>query len=174
MLYKRPMPRRLGLVLAALVAASGCDSCEKKSAEVIDAGGPFVNAPAKMKETVEKVRSADTALQAGNLDDAIEKAEAAVALEPLHPIANNVLGRAAAAKFAESKDPIDARKAEQAFKRAAQANPTFWPAYQNLGELLENQGRLKEAGDYYRSVLAAEPNHPDKARFMAVIEADAG
>lgn len=169
------------LWIAALVsfALVGCSSCERSSpvAVVIDAGkaGPTAAELPQgvVTPAVERVRAADAALQKGNLDLAIDEAEKAIVLEPSHALANNVLGRAAAARFEKSKDPIDAQKARDAFTRALQQNPEFWPAHQNLAELAEKQGKLEEAAEHYRQVLKAQPDHPEKARFQQAIDAAA-
>ena len=89
----------------------------------------------------------------------------------MHALAWNIQGRAAAARYAVTRDRKDADKARHAFTRAVETNPTFWPALQNLAELEERDGRLREAAALYGKVLAAEPNHPDKGRFEKVIAA---
>ncbi|HEY8211680.1 MAG TPA: tetratricopeptide repeat protein [Myxococcaceae bacterium] len=127
------------------------------------------NPSAPVPDAIQALRDADAALQAGKLDEAIARGETASAAMPGNPVIWNVLGRAHAARFAQTRDGDEAKKAREAFTRATTASPDFWPAYQNLGELEEKTGRLQEAADAYRQVLKAQPNHPDKAKFEAVI-----
>lgn len=124
---------------------------------------------APIPDAIKLLREADAALQAGKLDEAVARGEAASAAAPANPVIWNVLGRAHAAKWAQGKDDAEAKKAREAFTRATTASPDFWPAYQNLGDLDEQTGLIKEAADAYRKVLQAQPNHPDKAKFEAVI-----
>jgi tetratricopeptide (TPR) repeat protein len=160
----------LWVVVGALAVTSGCKCGEKdKPAEVVDAGVQDAGVVASVTDTVKLVREADAAFQSGRLDEAIEKSEAALRQAPTHALALNVLGRASAAKFDATKEQKFADKARDAFKRAAAANPGFWPALQNLAELAEKEGKLEEAAGYYKQVLAAEPNHPEKARFEKLI-----
>lgn len=157
--------------VAGLVAlASGCTCGEKRApdAGVPDAGRAAA-APVMIPEAVKLVREADSAFQAGRLDEAIEKSEAALRQVPTHALALNILGRASAARFAQGHDPKDAARARQAFNSAIQANPGFWPALQNLGELAEKEGKPEEAAGYYARVLKAVPNHPERSRFEQVI-----
>ncbi|HEX7487768.1 MAG TPA: tetratricopeptide repeat protein [Anaeromyxobacteraceae bacterium] len=115
------------------------------------------------------VLSSGAELQAGRTDEAIQKAEAAVKLEPRNPVAANALGRAEAVRFAATKDPADAARARAAFEQALAVSPAFWPAALNLGELLEQRGDLPGAAAAYQQVLKAEPTHPDRQRLEQVI-----
>jgi len=161
-------------IAAAALLLGGCKgSCgaspsvppEQPPPASTQAGAPAAPVP----DAIRLLREADAALQAGKLDEAVARGEAASAAAPSNPVIWNVLGRAHAARWAQGKDDAEAKKARDAFTRAAAASPDFWPAYQNLGELDEQAGLLKEAADAYRKVLQAQPNHPDKARFEAVI-----
>jgi tetratricopeptide (TPR) repeat protein len=157
------------LLLVLVLAA-----CEKNAAApgARDAGAAR---PADVSEGVQLIREADAALQAGKLDAAVEKATAALKLEPTHPLGSNVLGRALMLRFEKSHDAKDAAGAKAAFERALEGNPTFWPALQNLGDLAQKEGRPEEAARYYQRLLQAEPQHPDRARYEKVIDAvDAG
>lgn len=125
--------------------------------------------PQPLPDAIRSLRDADAALQRGKLDEAIAHGEAASAAAPGNPVIWNQLGRAHAARYEQSRDEADANKAREAFTRAIRASPEFWPAYQNLGELEEKAGQLEQAALAYRKVLKAQPNHPDRARFEAVI-----
>ena len=157
--------------IAMLALGSGCSSCKAPGdkpatgpvATAVEDAGPPVSAG------VQVIRDADQALQSGDLDKAIVLSRKGLELEPRHPLASNILGRAAAARFARSHDPLDAKTAEEAFEKAVEANPTFWPALQNLGELYEKQGKLKEAARAYARVLETQPEHPEKDRLEKVI-----
>jgi tetratricopeptide (TPR) repeat protein len=173
-------------VLAGLVLAACPAKEEKKAAAalVVDSGtaGPVVTAPeAGVTPAVQLIREADAALQGGRVDEAIAKASealkgapsSAVAKgAPSSAVANNLLGRAHAAKFAATKDPAEAEAAKAAYEKTLAADPSFWPALQNLGELAEKQGRREEAAASYRRVLEAQPDHPEAARWKSLGAAD--
>ena len=164
------------LVLAALsgckcgtkTEAPGPDAAVTASAEV-DAGAPPAAVEAPVTPAVQKMRESDLAFQQGKPDEAIEKAKAVVAEQPKNAIAHNIIGRSYAAKFAESKNAKDADAGREAFQKAIEADPRFWPAMLNLAELEEKAGRKKEAAAQYAKVLELEPNHPSKADFEARI-----
>ena len=52
-------------------------------------------------------------------------------------------------------------KAEQGFRRAAEINPNFEPAYINLGIALKDQGKLDEAIASYQRALEIKPDHAE-------------
>jgi tetratricopeptide (TPR) repeat protein len=136
----------------------------------VDAGPPPGVTPA-----VQLVREADAALQAGRLDEAIERSKAALKLEPEQLLASNVLGRALLQRYEKGKKPEDLSAAKEAFEGALRTNPDFWPALQNLGAMAEAQGQLTEAAGYYQRLLKAEPKHPERERLEQLISlADAG
>jgi tetratricopeptide (TPR) repeat protein len=163
----------LAILLASLCACPSTSSVQPKDAsarvEAPDAAATAAKSEERVSDLVQLVRDADEAFQRGDFDKAVEHAEAAIALSPTHPLANNVLGRASLARHARTSDEQDLQRALVAFTRAAHANPDFWPAHQNLGELHEKTGRPLEAAAAYQKVLAAEPNHPEKARYLKVI-----
>src|SRR3954469_4810471 len=162
--------RSLPLAAAAALLLSGCKpSCGSPGTTTPPATPPQANPSAPVPASIQALRDADAALQAGKLDEAIKRGEAASAAAPGNPVAWNVIGRAHAARFDQARDDAEAKKAREAFTRATTASPDFWPAYQNLGELDEQAGLLQEAADAYRKVLQAQPNHPDRAKFEAVI-----
>lgn len=170
------MKRALWSALA-LVVWAGCSKDNPKQEAPPPAPPVAAQASAgeaKVSDAIQLIRDADAAFQAGDLDKAIEKSEAALKIVPTHALALNVLGRAAATKYEATHEQKDADKARDAFTRAAQSNPTFWPAWQNLAELAEREGKPKDAAEYYKKVLAASPNHPDKARFEKLIAAAEG
>ena len=166
--------KQLAMLAVAAAAVWGCKRDEPPPAPAqapAAAPAPAANDPAApVADHVRLAREADAALQTGDVEKAIAGAEAALAIRPTDVLANNLLGRAAAKRFETSKDPIDAQRAIDAFERAAQADPGFWPAWQNVGELYEKKGEGKRAAAAYQKVLAAQPDHPDKARFQAVID----
>jgi tetratricopeptide (TPR) repeat protein len=168
--------RPFAIAAAAALILAGCKgSCGSSGSGTAGPSTPETRAPpppdpsAPLPDAIKLLREADAALQAGRLDEAITRGEAASAAAPSNPVIWNVLGRAHAARWAQGKDEAEAKKAREAFTRAATASPDFWPAYQNLGELNEQAGLIKEAADAYRKVLQAQPNHPDKAKFEAAI-----
>ena len=166
-------------VLGAGLALLACPAKDEKKAApaalVVDSGtaGPVVTAPeAGVTPAVQLIREADAALQGGRVDEAIAKANEALKGAPSSAVANNLLGRAHAAKFAATKDPAEAEAAKAAYEKALAADPSFWPALQNLGELAEKQGRREEAAANYRRVLEAQPDHPEAARWRSLAATD--
>ena len=109
--------------VAPALACAACNSCDK--AKPVEQREP---APAVVK-TLADTHEADVALQAGKVDEAIAKAEAASQADPGNALAANLLGRAEAAKFDQSHDDADAQKAFLAFKRAVADDARFWPAH---------------------------------------------
>src|SRR5688572_9841485 len=117
------------IALVALFFA-GCMTDEKPSTKGDPAKAAPAAAPAPAAEqvppAVQLVREADAAFQAGDLPQAIGKAEAALKHEPNHAVALNIVGRAAAAKYATCKEEADAQLASESFAKAYAANPSFW------------------------------------------------
>jgi len=167
----------LGIVGAVLLAPS-C-TCNK-GPQAPDAGVPrerdagAAAAEAPVSEPVRLLREADTAFQAQKYDEAIDKAQKAVQSMPNNALAHNVIGRAAAARYAQSKNPRDLELARKSFQTAAEKDPSFWPALQNLGDLEEREGNTQAAAELYRRVLQQQPGHPEKERFEKVIAAAFG
>jgi tetratricopeptide (TPR) repeat protein len=113
------------------------------------------------------VRDAEGALQAGQLDDAVRAARDAAA-GASSAVTQNLLGRALLARFQRAHRAEDAEGARAAFLRAVELDARFWPALENLGALAELGGHPDEAATFYRRVLEAEPQHPQRARFEAL------
>ena len=44
--------------------------------------------------------------------------------------------------------------------------PQFLPAKNKLGVILYNDGRTREAGDQWESVLMRDPNNPEAIRYL--------
>lgn len=168
---------RKRILLAAAAAALSAGACRSSCSSCASSTGksPAPSAPAPapaadsapVPDAIQALRDADAAFQRGELDQAIQRAQAAAVNNS--PVALNLLGRAHAARYEKTKDEAEAKQAREAFNQAVAASPDFWPALQNLGELDEKMGLLREAADAYRKVLKAQPQHPDRARFEAVI-----
>jgi tetratricopeptide (TPR) repeat protein len=152
-------PNRVA-ALAAILAASGCQC---------GTSAQLPNAPVAVPAAVQLTRDADAALQAGRTAEALSMARDAAQREPRSAVAHNLAGRAAAGRFAETHDAADAAAARAAFGQALAVDPTFWPALQNLGELDEASGDTPGAAAAYRRLLGAQPDHPERPRFSAVI-----
>jgi tetratricopeptide (TPR) repeat protein len=63
----------------------------------------------------------------------------------------------------------DFAKAEQFYKRAITADPSYPLAEFNLGNLYDEQGRLAEAFDHYRRALALNPSYADAHFNLALL-----
>lgn len=83
--------------------------------------------------------------------------------------ARTLAGRAAAMRFAQTRDPVDADAARVAFEQALAADPGFWPALQGIGELHEALGDEAVAAAAYRRVLELAPDHPHRARLASLV-----
>src|SRR4030095_11670754 len=55
---------------------------------------------------------------------------------------------------AASLEEVDPDAACSAYRRAIEADPTYGPAYVNLGRMLHQRGQLREAETIYRHGLA--------------------
>jgi len=53
-------------------------------------------------------------------------------------------------------------------------NPDCWIAHNNLGLLLENQGRIEEAMDHYHQALQIDPNNSEALNNLGIALADKG
>jgi len=86
----------------------------------------------------------------GRFQDQVERAEAVINQFPSSFIAWNIhaAGHQALGHFAE---------AEQGFRRAAELNPAFVDAYNNLGNALKFQGKFDEAIAAFRRALEIAP-----------------
>lgn len=173
-------PERVVTAAAVLFFAAACQ--RQSEVQPVDSGtapaaameGPKTDAPregppAELPPAMVSYREGDAAFAAGDHAKAIEKAQAATRADPSLTIAWNLLGRAQAQQFAKSRDAAAAKQAHAAFERAVKLDPNFLPAWQNLAELYEREGRMKDAAEAYGKVLAIAPDHPEKARLEAFI-----
>ncbi len=172
---------------AAFAAALQLLACtEGKNDRVVDAGeagrpdaasvgasvDPAIAPEAPLPEPVRLLREADADLQRGRHQAAIPKLRRILEVQPGHAVAHNLLGRAlmqqasAGDGGAESLAP-----AEQAFLSALDADPRFWPALQNLGELREATADAQGAADAYQKLLSLSPDHVERARYEVLIAA---
>ena len=60
------------------------------------------------------------------------------------------------------------------FQRAVSVAPDFAPAHSNLGNVLFEQGKLKEAEASYRKALALQPDMPDALKNLGLVLVDSG
>jgi tetratricopeptide (TPR) repeat protein len=67
-------------------------------------------------------------------------------------------------RAAEWKD-----KEIDAFRAAVDCDPTYWPAYINLGATLYYMGRKEEAAPYFETALELHPENPERAQLEGFI-----
>jgi Flp pilus assembly protein TadD len=90
------------------------------------------------------------ALRDGDAELAVENARRAVALDRNNPLYLNRLGIA-------HGELGDLRAAEQAFRRALKASPTYAAGHHNLAKTLQKQGRLGDALKEFERAYKLEP-----------------
>lgn len=157
--------RAAALAAAVVLVVAALASRRARDAAPSAAPGGRASVPA----VVQLTREAEVALQSGHSEEALARATAALEGAPGSALAHNQAGRAAAARFRETGDPALADEARRCFQAALAADPTFWPALQNLGDLEERAGHPTAAAGAYRRLLAASPGHPDRSRLEAAI-----
>jgi len=108
--------------------------------------------------------------QEGKYDDAIQKYQEGLLINPNNPSGYNLLGMAYRFKFNQSGTQEFKDKEIEAFKKAIALDPKFWVAYKNLSVSLYNQGRKKEAVPYLERSLELQPNDPEKQFLLQWIE----
>jgi len=97
-------------------------------------------------------RRAREALQAGRVEEGIERFRAAVAAAPEN--ASLRLGLGNALVRAERRD-----EALREYREALRLEPQNSSAHYNLGLVLEHEAQLAVAEEHYRAALAADPRH---------------
>jgi protein O-mannosyl-transferase len=97
---------------------------------------------------------ANDLFQQGRLDEAITHAEAAIAIQPDYPDAENCLGMALL-----QTGRLD--EAMSHFQSALKMNPDFASAHNNYGMALFQNGRLDEAIPQFQAALEAQPDMAD-------------
>ena len=112
-------------------------------------------------------QAAQTALEAGRPDAALELATKLVKLDPQSPKAESLLGNVLAAKG-------DVEGAQKAFEEALKLNPKFADAMLSLGNLLSAQSP-DNARKYLDRYIAANPENAAEAHYqLALLEQKAG
>jgi len=90
----------------------------------------------------------------GELEEAIEAYNQALALKPDYAEAYNNMGNALK-KQGKSIEAIEA------YKKALALKPNYAEAYNNMGTVLQEQGELEEAIDAYKKALALKPDYAE-------------
>lgn len=94
-----------------------------------------------------------TRLYAGDWQAAIERIERAMRLSPVDPLTFHFIGALAAARFIGGQY----EEAADCARRAIRARPTYLAAHLGLAASLARLGRLEEAGEAVRTLLAVAP-----------------
>lgn len=132
----------LGLILI-LLAAAGCGGSGSGAQQHFDAGAEQFGE--------------------GNYDAAIASYEKGLALEPRSAVGYNLLGMAYRLKFNTLRATEWKDKEIAAFRRAVEADSTFYPAQINLGATLYYMGEKAEAAPHFRRALELHPDNPERA-----------
>jgi tetratricopeptide (TPR) repeat protein len=132
----------LGLVLI-LIAAAGCGGSKSGAQQHFDAGAQQ--------------------FEDGNYDAAIASYEKGLALEPRSAVGYNLLGMAYRLKFNTLRATEWKEKEIAAFRRAVEADSTFYQAQINLGATLYYMGEKAEAAPHFRRALELYPDNPERA-----------
>jgi len=110
----------------------------------------------------------------GNYDEAIDAYTHGLALEPDSPVGHNLLGMAYRMKFNGTGVSMWKEKEIASFRRAVEADSTYWPAYINLGASLYYIGKKTEAAPYFARALEVHPDNPERAQLEAFIREGGG
>jgi type IV pilus assembly protein PilF len=133
--------RRLGVVLAAFIALTGCQSGPASRVKNDD--------PATQRDEAARIHTelGQKYLQQGKLEIALEKLNKALDFNPDYADAHTVI-----AVLYESIG--DAANAELHYKRAAQLRPKAGAENNNYGRFLCARGQFAEAEEYFKRALA--------------------
>ena len=86
----------------------------------------------------------------GNQKAALDEISVALHLDPDNPKTLMRQGN-----IFERMDRLN--DAEQTYRRIVRERPNYWPAYNNLGDVLTSEGRYREAIDVFQKATAAAP-----------------
>ena len=89
-------------------------------------------------------------IESGNYEEAASILVQAAHSQPLHPLAASICNQLGVARTALFRYD----QAEEAYQAALRLRPDFAEAYSNLGNLVQEQGRLPEAIAYYERSIA--------------------
>ena len=99
---------------------------------------------------------------AGDYDRAIAAYRRGLELEPRSAVGLNLVGMAYRMKYNTLRDLDWKEKELAAFREAAAADSTFWPAMINLGATLYYLDRKAEAAELFRKALRLNPENPER------------
>ena len=95
---------------------------------------------------------ADACAKQGRVPESLVHLQSAIDVLPESAIAHNELG------LYIQRERGGEVKAEPHFRQALQLDPDLWPALNNLGCLLQDQGRHDESYTYLRRTVASQPS----------------
>ena len=104
----------------------------------------------------------DALLQKGQVNEALEQFQKAVAIKPNYVDACNNLGNALL-----QKGQVDEAVAQ--YQKAMAINPSYADARNNLGVVLLHKGQLDEAFDQFQKAMAINPNYADARDNLGVL-----
>ena len=103
------------------------------------------------------------ASQAGAFEEAEEAGQRALELDPKSPMVHNTLGLMFSSLANRQRDrSARQQKLDQAvrhFQQALRIHPNYAQAHNNLGIVLDDQGKADEAIEQYRQALRIKPNY---------------
>jgi tetratricopeptide (TPR) repeat protein len=133
------LKRGLGLILVALLAA-GCVSPAKKRAAELE------------KDPQYQYEKAVVCMQYGIVDEAFKYLQAALALNPRHALALNLLGLAQMMKG-------NLPEAIKSFEASVAVDPNFSEGHNNLGTAYQESQRIDEATASFEKAYALDGNY---------------
>lgn len=119
------------------------------------------------KDARKAAESGVEAFNRGELDQARQDFEKAIAKHPNYPSAYNFLGLT----LVEQKQP---ERGQKAFEKAIELNQNFSEAYANLAKLYFRQQKFVQSEPLLEKAVAADPRNVDALTFLVQVELLAG
>ncbi len=141
--------------LAAALAVLAVSACEDRG---LNAGGDGVFAPGVAGESdIDGLVVGHRLMQAGEYELALQAYNRAAAQQGINVDTLSAIGSAnlALGRLGQS---------ERWLRRAVEEDPTFPPAWNNLGVVLMERGKVAEASEVFRRAFAADNGNSDEIR----------
>jgi tetratricopeptide (TPR) repeat protein len=109
--------------------------------------------------------------QQQDYDGAIACYQKAIKLQPRASAAYNMMGMAYRFKYNKLGVPEFRQKEMAAFQKAVEIDPKNWVAMINLATDYYSAGQKDKAVPLFKKALELNPNHPEKATILKLIQA---